>query len=122
MLSPSIQKLIDQFRKFPTVGPRTAARFVFYLLQLPEGAIKELADSIIELKKIIKTCSFCFNHYEGEGEICPICAETNRDKTLLCVVEKETDLMTIEKQILIGDFILSWAGQFHFLKKKTLIS
>jgi len=95
--SPTIQKLIKLFSKFPTVGPRTAARFVFYLLKLTDGEIKELIESISVLKETIKQCSFCFNPFEGEGELCEICADPRRDKSTLCVVEKETDLVPIEK-------------------------
>ena len=97
MYSPTIQKLIKLFSKFPTVGPRTAARFVFYLLKLTDGEIKELIESISVLKETIKQCSFCFNPFEGEGELCEICADPRRDKSTLCVVEKETDLVPIEK-------------------------
>lgn len=97
MYSPTIQKLIKLFSKFPTVGPRTAARFVFYLLKLSDIEIKEIIDSISSLKEKIRQCSFCFNSFEGEGELCEICADPRRNKLLLCVVEKETDLVPIEK-------------------------
>lgn len=95
--SPSVQKLINLFSKFPTVGPRTAARFVFYLLKLSETEIKEMADSIIALKKSVKQCSFCFNSFEGEGNLCEICSDPRRDQAMLCIVEKETDIIPIEK-------------------------
>ena len=97
MYPPSIQKLIDQFSRFPTVGPRTAARFVFYLLKLPKNDVKKIIESIAELKNKVKLCSFCFKPFEGENNLCEICSDSRRDKTLLCVVEKETDLETIEK-------------------------
>jgi len=64
MYSPSIQKLIEKFSKFPTVGPRTAARFVFYLLKLSKEEIEDLLNSISNLKKNLKTCSLCFNAFE----------------------------------------------------------
>ena len=97
MYPPSIQKLIDLFSKFPTVGPRTAARFVFYLMKISKEETEGLINSISNLKKTVKICSFCFNPFEGEGELCKICADSSRDRTLLCVVEKETDLFTLEK-------------------------
>lgn len=97
MYSPTIQKLISLFSKFPTVGPRTAARFVFYLLKLPKTEIEEIIKSITDLPETIKLCSFCFNPFEGEGELCEVCRNPQRDKSLLCVIEKETDLMTLEK-------------------------
>jgi recombination protein RecR len=99
MYSPTIQKLIDLFSKFPTVGPRTAARFVFYLTRLPKEKVDELLKAIEELKTKIKICPLCFNSFEGEGEkdICSICQDPRRDKTILCLVEKEVDLEAIEK-------------------------
>ena len=104
MYPKSIQKLIDLFSKFPTVGPRTAARFVFYLIKLSQNNSDELLNSIINLRKSIKICSFCFNPFDasqdsaqGEETLCSICKDNSRDKTLLCVIEKETDLISIEK-------------------------
>src|SRR3989344_5350736 len=97
MYSLSIQNLIDQFSKFPTVGPRTAARFVFYLLKLPKNDVKKIIESIAELKNKVRHCSFCFKPSEGETNLCEICSDARRDKNIICVVEKETDLETIEK-------------------------
>ncbi|MCX6761043.1 MAG: recombination mediator RecR [Candidatus Nealsonbacteria bacterium] len=104
MKSFSADKLIKIFSKFPTVGPRTAARFVFYLIQRPKEEIEELINAILEMKKNIKICTSCFNHFESSGEenkaeetLCDICADPRRDKTLLCLVEKEIDLISFEK-------------------------
>lgn len=103
MYPPSIQKLIAIFSRFPTVGPRTAARFVFYLLKASDTEIKEIAESIASLKSTVKQCSFCFTSFEPstssgqEAELCEICRNPRRDQTMLCVVEKETDLIPIEK-------------------------
>lgn len=97
MYPPAIQKLIAIFSKFPTIGPRTAARFVFYLLKTPDAEVKEIAESIASLKSAVKQCSFCFNPFEGEGNLCEICKNPRRNQTILCIVEKETDLVPIEK-------------------------
>lgn len=98
MLPRSIQKLIDVFSKFPTVGPRTAARFVFYLIKLPQEKVVELSSLLNDLRKSIRICPSCFNPFEDSEEIlCSICRDNSRDKTLLCVVEKEADLESIEK-------------------------
>ncbi len=96
------EKLINIFKNFPTVGPRTAGRFVYYLIKQPKEKIDELASAIQELKNKIKLCSFCFNPFELDMnptsiQLCPICADARRDKNLLCIVEKEVDLETIEK-------------------------
>ncbi len=65
MYPKSIQKLIDIFSKFPTVGPRTAARFVFYLLKKQKEEIDVLVSSILELKNNIKICKFCFKPFDA---------------------------------------------------------
>ena len=94
----SIQKLIDLFSKFPTVGPKTAARFVFYLLKSDKEEVDELIFSISNLKRNIKTCSSCFSSFESNSnELCEICSDDSRDKNLLCIVEKEIDLKTLER-------------------------
>ncbi len=97
MYSPSVQKLIDLFSKFPTVGPRTAARFVFYLIKVPEEKVKELVKSIEGLREKIKLCPLCLKSFEGEKELCSICSDPRRNKAIICIVEKEVDLEAIEK-------------------------
>ncbi len=92
----SIDKLISIFKKFPTVGPRTARRFVYYLMKLSKENTDELINAILELKDKIKLCQFCFNPFEGEQNLCPICQNPARNKGLLCIVEKESDLLSIE--------------------------
>lgn len=118
MYPPTIQKLIDLFSKFPTVGPRTAARFVFYLLKLPKEEIEELTNSISDLKKNVKICSLCFHSFEGEKEICPICSNSTKDKSLLCVVASEIDLMAIEKTKKYNGLYFVLGGMFSRLKKE----
>ncbi len=97
MYSPTIQKLIDLFSKFPTVGPRTASRFVFYLLGLKKEEVKDLLTSIADIKNKVKICPSCFNPFEVDEKLCSICSNPARDKALLCVVANETDLAAIEK-------------------------
>jgi recombination protein RecR len=113
MNSQTVQKLIAIFSNFPTIGPRTAARFVYYLIGLKKEEVRDLAIALSDLKKNIKICSFCFNPFEpfdaaqafgseaqarrGKENLCHICSNPSREKSLLCVVEKETDLNSIEK-------------------------
>ena len=94
-----IQKLIQLFSKFPTIGPRTSSRFVFYLLGRPKEEIEELSKSILNLKNNIKQCHLCFNFFEPnqQSTTCSICSNIRRDKSILCLVEKEADLLAIEK-------------------------
>ncbi len=132
MYPPSIQKLINLFSKFPTIGSRTASRFVFYLLKLPDKEFDKLLDSMVDLKKSIKICSFCFSPFESEKNsketLCPICRNKSRKRDTLCVVEKEIDLISIEKTkkykglyfILGGTINLSRRGDNNNLRTKEL--
>jgi recombination protein RecR len=92
----SIKRLTELFSKFPTVGPRTASRFVFYLINAKKETLDELGVAIEDIKNNVKLCSFCFNPFEGVENVCVICKDLSRNKQLLCVVEKENDLMSIE--------------------------
>ncbi len=120
MYPKTIQKLIDLFSKFPTVGPRTAARFVFYLMRTPDKQVQELLNSISELKKTVKICSFCFNPFEGEDKLCSICSNPSRDKSLICVLEKEVDLISIEKIKKYNGLYFILGGTVSTLKKEDI--
>ena len=120
MYPEPIQKLINIFSKFPTVGPRTAERFVFYLLKKPKEEIDELLNSISSLKSTIKICSSCFNPFAEEGEFCLICASASRDKSLLCVLASETDLAAIEKTKKYKGLYFVLGGTVSRLKKSDI--
>lgn len=120
MYSKSIQKMIDLFSKFPTVGPRTAGRFVFYLLQEQPEKIQELIQSIQELKNNVKVCLSCFNSFESDNDLCNICGNKTRDKSLLCIVANEIDLKTIEKTNKYKGFYFVLGGTFSALKKSDI--
>ncbi|MFH1841228.1 MAG: recombination mediator RecR [Candidatus Nealsonbacteria bacterium] len=119
MYPSSIQKLIDLFSKFPTVGPRTATRFVFYLMKLKKEELEEITKSISELNEKTKLCSFCFNPTET-GEVCEICSDKKRDQSLLCVVEKEGDLAQIEKTKKYKGLYFILGGTLQNLKKEDI--
>ena len=120
MQSPLIEKLIKIFSKFPTVGPRTASRFVFYLLKLSKEEIESLVSAISSLKDNVKVCNSCFNPFEGEGELCEICQNPGRDKSLVCIVEKETDLNSIEKINKYKGLYFILGGTLSSLKKDDI--
>jgi recombination protein RecR len=117
MYSPTIQKLIDLFSKFPTIGPRTAARFVFYLMHKSKEELGELITSISDLKKNIKICPLCLNPYEGETKFCSICSDSRRDRSLLCIISNETDLAAIEKTKKYQGLYFILGGTVSRLKK-----
>ena len=100
MLSPTVQKLVDLFVKFPTVGRRTAQRFAFYLIKSDQPEVNDLIEAIKNLKNKIKLCDWCGKSYEIEEQangLCAICSDSRRDQAVVCVIEKEVDLETIEK-------------------------
>ena len=120
MYSPSIQNLIEKLSKFPTVGPRTAARFVFYLMKLDKIKTKELIEALADLKNNVKICRLCFNAFETNKEICPICSDSKRDKTALCIVANETDLIAIEKTKTYKGLYFILGGTVSNLKKESV--
>ncbi len=95
MFSPTVQKLIDELSKLPGIGPKTAQRLAFHLLKLtPEQALP-LAQALVDVKETVHFCSSCFNL--TEQELCPICLDQGRDKTIICVVEEPGDVVSIER-------------------------
>jgi recombination protein RecR len=120
MYPKSIKKLIELFTKFPTVGPRTAARLVFYLLKRKREEIDELVGAIQDLKKNVKICPLCFNTFEGEQTLCEICQDATRNKNLLCIVEKEVDLIALEKTKKYKGLYFVLGGTVSSLRKKDI--
>lgn len=90
----SIQNLIDQFAKLPTVGPKTAERYVFYLLKQPQSHLDELSRCVKELKKDISLCQSC--GAISDKKICSICSNSSRDTGQACVVSTTQDMITME--------------------------
>ncbi|MBP3821568.1 recombination protein RecR [bacterium] len=91
----SIAVLIEQFQKFPSVGPKSAQRMAFHLLRMPKDEVEKFAVTIIEAKENTKTCEICFNL--SSSSPCEICSSTNRDHSTICVVSESKDLIAIEK-------------------------
>lgn len=90
-----VQKVIDAFESLPGIGPKSAARLAYYLLHIPQERLEKIAQSLSRLRLDTKVCKICFNI--GEEEICPVCADPNRDKSIVCVVEQPLDLLAFEK-------------------------
>jgi recombination protein RecR len=123
MYSATIQKLIDLFSQFPTVGPRTATRFVFYLTKKNKEEIKELVSAILELKRKIRFCQLCFNIFEPKEisqQKCEICLNPSRERSLLCVVANEIDLAAIEKLKKYNGLYFVLGGLMTKFKKNDL--
>ncbi len=90
-----VQKVIDGFEALPGIGPKSAARLAYYLLNVPQERLTRFAQSLENLKKETKLCALCFN--VGEEEFCPVCQEENRDRSQVCVVETALDLLAFER-------------------------
>ena len=121
----SIDKLIKIFRDFPTVGSRTAGRFVYYLLKQPDDKIKELVGAIAELKNKIKLCPQCFQPFEigpvdRSTGLCNICADSRRNKNILCIIEKETDLLSLERTRKFNGLYFILGGTVATMRKDDL--
>ena len=93
--SPTIERLIENFEKLPSIGHKTATRLAFHMLNLKEEDTKEFINSIIEAKKNLKYCSKCFNITDTDP--CPICSSPKRDQSTICVVEDVKDVVAMEK-------------------------
>ena len=91
----SIAALIEQFQKFPSVGPKSAQRMAFHLLKMPKAEVEKFAKSIIEAKENTFACDVCFNM--SSTNPCEICSSNSRDKSIICVVSETKDLIAIEK-------------------------
>lgn len=114
MYPSEIENLIRLFSRFPTIGPRTATRFAFYLLQLSKTERDKLIEGIASLNNV-KTCKYC---YRSGEESCSICEDKGRDKDTLCVVERETDFASIEKTKIYKGLYFILGGSVSPLRKE----
>ena len=95
MLSAAVENLVAQLTRLPGVGSRTAHRFAFHLLRVPEDEALALAAAIKEVKERVRFCNECGNL--TEEEVCAICLDARRDHSVICVVEQPVDLISLER-------------------------
>ncbi|WP_232676819.1 recombination mediator RecR [Nocardioides sp. R-C-SC26] len=101
-----VQDLIDELGRLPGVGPKSAQRIAFHLLQADPVDVRRLADVLIEVKAKVRFCSICFN--VSEDDQCRICRDPRRDPATLCVVEEYKDVVAIERT-------REFRGRYHVL-------
>ena len=101
-----LERLVEELRRLPGIGPRTARRLAFHLARRPAEEVRALATAIAELPRTLGSCRECGNL--ADGDLCPICADPRRDRGLLCVVEQPENLAAIEET---G----AWRGLYHVL-------
>lgn len=94
-LPKSVRNLTEAFERLPGIGPKTAARLTYYLLQAPQSEAERFSQSLVSLKKDTKVCPVCKNI--DDTEPCSVCRDSGRDLTTICVVEKPLDIISLEK-------------------------
>jgi len=105
MFGEAVGRLIEEFRRLPGVGQRTAERLAFHVVQSPAKDAQALAEAIRAVKANVQPCELCFNVTERSP--CAICTDPRRDPTLLCVVERPQDVMALEAS--------NFRGRYHVL-------
>ncbi len=91
----TVATLIEEFQKFPSIGPKSAQRMAFHVLKMPISEVRKFAQNIIEAKENTFACDICYNL--SSTNPCEICQSNSRDKSVICVVSETKDLIAIEK-------------------------
>ena len=104
-LPPTLNKVIEAFTRFPGIGNKTAHRLGLHALKSTNSDIEEFAQALLDLKKKITTCQSCYNF--SEADKCEICLDEKRDKDIICVCEKPSDIFLLEKT--------GYRGVYHVL-------
>ena len=105
-IAEPIARLIAELNKLPGIGPKSAQRLTYHLLHMPDEEVKSLAEAIRSLKEKVELCSVCCNITDRNP--CPICQDEQRDHSKLCVVERPSDIIPLERT---GKF----KGVYHVL-------
>jgi recombination protein RecR len=95
VLSPSVDNLVAQLTRLPGIGSRTAQRLAFHLLSVPKEEAAALSGAIADVKERVRFCRECGNL--TEEELCAICLDARRDRTVVCVVEQPVDVISLER-------------------------
>lgn len=93
--APAIQRLLDELERMPGIGPKSAQRIAYWMLNSDRETVLRLAEAIVEVKETVHFCSRCFNY--AEDELCEICSSTKRDASAICVVSEPRDIAAIER-------------------------
>ncbi len=117
----SIEKLTQIFSHFPGIGPRQARRFVYYLLTRQNGTLQDLSENILNLKKDVAVCEDCRRFFEKKNKdtnLCSICSDQNRDRSLLMIVLRDSDLESVEKNRVFNGVYFVLGGTVPILEKE----
>ena len=91
----ALQRLLDELGRLPGIGPKSAQRIAYHLLETDAEEARRLANAIIDVKRLVHFCPICFNY--ATRDTCDICADSHRDRTAICVVSEPRDVAAIEK-------------------------
>ena len=117
----SLDKLIGYFEKFPGIGARQARRFAFHILTLPKPEVEELSKLISSMQATVTECSSCrrfFAQNGGRSDNCSICADSNRDLSKLLVIERDSDIQSIERSGVYDGLYFVLGGTVPLLEAK----
>lgn len=106
LYAPPIARLLEELERLPGIGPKSAQRIAYYILRSDDEVAGRLAEALLEVKRTIHFCPQCFDF--AESELCEVCADPERDTTIICVVEEPRDVVAIERT---GEF----RGLYHVL-------
>ena len=95
MTDESFQNLLDELGRLPGIGPKSAQRIAYYILQSDVSSVRRLAEALLDVKNVVHFCPRCFNY--ATGDVCDICADATRDQSRICVVSEPRDVGAIEK-------------------------
>lgn len=95
MMIPLLKEAVDALSALPSIGEKTALRLALFLLRRPEEEAVRLGNALIRLRTEVRYCRIC--NMVSEGDVCPICADSHRDHSVICVVESVRDVMSIEE-------------------------
>lgn len=112
-LPSPLERLVSLFSRLPSVGPKTAERYVFYLLKQRPQLIEELSEALHDLPKKVMHCDLC--NGLAESNPCAICQDKTRDKTMLCVIADERDLFVLEDTNIYKGFYFVLGGTINTL-------
>lgn len=101
-----IERLSEQFRRLPGVGKKSAVRMAFSVLELSDEDAEAFASAILDAKRSVRHCSVCGNM--TDGDVCSVCADTDRDRSVICVVEDSRDVISLER-------VREYNGLYHVL-------
>lgn len=119
--STQITNLIEELRRLPGIGSKSAQRLAFHIINMPEEHVHHLAQTLVTAREKIRYCKYCCTL--TDSEVCPICASTKRDHSTIMVVEHTQDLAAYEKTVSIMVFIMFFRERLlQVLEKARTIS